>query len=54
MRTCGARSGASAQGHLCLWSKSRDAIREYVDEQEAKHRKALKLDELVKMAENEI
>ena len=36
------------------WSKSRDAIQEYVAEQEAHHRKALGLDELVRAAENEI
>ena len=36
------------------WSKSRDAIMEYVAEQEAHHRKALGLDELVKAAENEL
>ena len=35
-------------------SKSRDAIKEYVAEQEAHHREALGLDDLVKMAENEI
>ena len=36
------------------WSKSREAIKEYVAEQEAHHRKALGLDELVRAAENEI
>ena len=36
------------------WSASRDAIREYAAEQEAHHRKALGLDELVDAARNEI
>ena len=36
------------------WSGARDAINEYVAEREAHHRKALKLDELVKMAETEL
>jgi heterodisulfide reductase subunit C len=36
------------------WSKSREAIMEYVEEREAKNRRALKLDDLVKAAENEI
>ena len=36
------------------WSKSREAIKEYVAEREAHHRQALGLDELVKAAENEI
>ncbi|NNL03984.1 MAG: 4Fe-4S dicluster domain-containing protein [Xanthomonadales bacterium] len=36
------------------WSKSRDAIEEYVAELEGRNREALGLDELVKAAENEI
>ena len=36
------------------WSDARDAIREYVSEQESHHRAALGLDELVKMAETEL
>jgi heterodisulfide reductase subunit C len=36
------------------WSGARDAIREYVTEQEGHHRAALGLDELVKMAETEL
>ena len=36
------------------WSDARDAIKEYVAEQEAHHRKALGLDELVRMAETEL
>jgi heterodisulfide reductase subunit C len=36
------------------WSGARDAIREYVAEQEDHHRSALGLDELVKMAETEL
>jgi heterodisulfide reductase subunit C len=36
------------------WSGARDAIREYVTEQESHHRTALGLDELVKMAETEL
>jgi len=36
------------------WSGARDAIKEYVAEQEAHHRTALGLDELVKMAETEL
>ena len=36
------------------WSGARDAIKEYVAEQEANHRKALGLDELVQMAETEL
>ena len=36
------------------WSKSREAIMEYVEQREAQNRRALKLDELVKAAENEI
>ena len=36
------------------WSNARDAIREYVAEQEAHHRKALGLDDLVKAAQKEI
>ncbi len=36
------------------WSGSRDAIKEYVAERDAHHRKALKLDELVQMAETEL
>ena len=35
------------------WSKARDAINEYVDEQETKQRKALGLDGLVEMAKAE-
>ena len=36
------------------WSGARDAIKEYVSEQEAHHRTALGLDDLVKMAESEL
>jgi len=36
------------------WSGARDAIREYVAEQDAHHRSALGLDDLVKMAEAEL
>ena len=36
------------------WSGARDAINEYVAEQEQHHRKALGLDELVRMAETEL
>jgi heterodisulfide reductase subunit C len=36
------------------WSGARDAIREYVAEQEAHHRQALGLDDLVKAAQKEI
>ncbi len=36
------------------WSDARDAIREYVAEQEAHHRQALGLDDLVKAAQKEI
>jgi len=36
------------------WSGARDAIKDYVAEQEAHHRKALGLDELVQMAETEL
>jgi heterodisulfide reductase subunit C len=36
------------------WSGARDAIREYVAEQDDHHRAALGLDELVKMAETEL
>lgn len=36
------------------WSSSRDAIREYVTEQEAHHREVLGLDELVEAAQKEI
>jgi heterodisulfide reductase subunit C len=36
------------------WSGARDAINEYVAEQEEHHRKALGLDELVRMAETEL
>jgi len=36
------------------WSGARDAIKEYVAEQEAHHRTALGLDDLVKMAETEL
>jgi hypothetical protein len=36
------------------WSAARDAISEYIDEQESHHRKALGLDELVQMAETEL
>jgi heterodisulfide reductase subunit C len=36
------------------WSGAREAIEEYVAEQEAHHRKALGLDELVQMAESEV
>jgi heterodisulfide reductase subunit C len=36
------------------WSGARDAIQEYIAEQEEHHRKALGLDELVRMAETEL
>jgi heterodisulfide reductase subunit C len=36
------------------WSGARDAMNEYIAEREAHHRKALKLDELVQMAETEL
>ncbi len=36
------------------WSGASDAINEYVAEREAHHRKALRLDDLVKMAETEL
>lgn len=36
------------------WSGARDAIREYVAEQEEHHRRALALNELVQMAESEL
>ena len=36
------------------WSGARDAINEYVAEREAHHRKALRLDDLVQMAETEL
>ena len=36
------------------WSGARDAIKEYVEEQEVHHRQALGLDELVQMAESEL
>ena len=36
------------------WSGARDAIKEYVAEQESHHRAALGLDDLVKMAETEL
>jgi heterodisulfide reductase subunit C len=36
------------------WSGARDAIKEYVAEQEQHHRKALGLEDLVKAAENEL
>ncbi len=36
------------------WGAARDAITEYVDEQNAAHRKALKLDDLVEMAKSEV
>lgn len=36
------------------WSKAGAAIQEYADEQHAKHRKALKLDEMVAEAETEL
>ena len=35
------------------WAPARDAIREYVEEQNAEQRKALRLDELVEMAKQE-
>jgi heterodisulfide reductase subunit C len=40
--------------HTSDWSGARDAITEYVVEREAHNRKALKLDELVRMAETEL
>ena len=39
--------------HHANWSRARDAIKEYVDEQEAKQRQALGLDRLVEMAKAE-
>ena len=36
------------------WAKAGAAIQEYQDEQQARHRKALKLDELIAMAEHEL
>ena len=36
------------------WSGARDAIKEYVEEQEVHHRQALGLDDLVQMAESEL
>jgi heterodisulfide reductase subunit C len=36
------------------WAGARDAIKDYVAEQEEHHRKALGLDELVRMAETEL
>jgi len=36
------------------WAKASAAIQEYQDEQQAQHRKALKLDELIAMAEQEL
>ena len=36
------------------WSGARDAMNEYIAEREEHHRKALKLDELVQMAETEL
>ena len=36
------------------WSGARDAINEYIDEQEQHHREALGLDELVQMASSEL
>jgi hypothetical protein len=36
------------------WSGARDAINEYIAEREVHHRKALRLDELVQMAETEL
>lgn len=36
------------------WAKAGAAIQEYQDEQQAQHRKALKLDELIAMAEHEL
>ena len=36
------------------WSDARDAIKEYVAEQEQHHRKALGLDDLVKAAKSEL
>ena len=36
------------------WSGARDAIKEYVEEQEMHHRQALGLDDLVQMAESEL
>ncbi len=36
------------------WSRARDAIQDYVDEKQAEQRKALRLDELVEVAKNEV
>ena len=36
------------------WGAARDAINEYVEEKNAEHRKALKLDDLVEMAKSEV
>ena len=36
------------------WGGARDAIKEYVEEKNAEHRKALKLDDLVEMAKSEV
>jgi uncharacterized protein YukE len=36
------------------WAKAGAAIQEYQDEQQAQHRKALKLDDLIAMAEQEL
>ncbi len=36
------------------WSDARDAINDYIAEREAHHRKALRLDDLVQMAETEL
>ena len=36
------------------WAGARDAIQDYVDEKNAEHRKALRLDELVELAKQEV
>ncbi|HCU90851.1 MAG TPA: heterodisulfide reductase subunit C [Gammaproteobacteria bacterium] len=36
------------------WTKASEAIQEYQDEQQARHRKALKIEELITMAEHEL
>lgn len=40
--------------HTRGWTKAGEAIQEYQDEQQAQHRKALKLDDLIAMAEQEL
>ncbi len=40
--------------HTRGWTKASEAIQEYQDEQQAQHRKALKLEELIAVAEHEL